>query len=340
MINKVVIKNFGTLRDIKWENLGKINLVIGENGAGKSFLLKALYSAMRTIEEYKRGDDRRSESEILWEKLYWTFQTEKIGDLVLKTTTDPLSVEMTFKNKEFYYKFGKDTTKNIQTLRNQTELRDSNSIFLPSKEVLSIYHLISESREEDKLFGFDDTYLDLVRALARPRRGGKNYPAFADSRKALEDILGGKVEYDDQANRWQFKKGNQRFAIGVTAEGIKKIAILDSLLANRYLDTESIIFIDEPESALHPNAISKLLDIIEVLSASGIQFFLASHSYFVIKKLYLIAREKKLSIPFISLNNNQNGDVAYDDLLNGMPNNSIIDESIRLYEEEVNGVLE
>ena len=114
MINKVVIKNFGTLRDIKWENLGKINLVIGENGAGKSFLLKALYSAMRTIEEYKRGDDRRSESEILWEKLYWTFQTEKIGDLVLKTTTDPLSVEMTFKNKEFYYKFGKDTTKNIQ----------------------------------------------------------------------------------------------------------------------------------------------------------------------------------------------------------------------------------
>ena len=156
----------------------------------------------------------------------------------------------------------------------------------------------------------------------------------------MEDILGGKVEYDESAKRWQFKKGNQKFAIGVTAEGIKKIAILDSLLANRYLDTESIIFIDESESALHPAAISKLLDIIYVLAEGGIQFFLASHSYFVIKKLYLIARQKDISIPFISLHSSRNEEVEYDDLKNGMPNNAIIDESIRLYQEEVRGVLE
>lgn len=340
MINKVVIKNFGTLTNIKWQNLGRINLVVGENGSGKSFLLKALYSTMRTIEEYKRGDDRRTESEILSEKLYWTFQTERIGDLVSKTSTDSLSCEITHNDKEFQYRFGKDTTKIIQSLRNQTSPRASNSIFLPSKEVLSIYHLILESREKDKLFGFDDTYLDLVRALAIPRKGGKNYAEFADSRKALEAILDGKVEYDESTQRWQFKKGNQKFAIGVTAEGIKKIAILDSLLANRYLDTESIIFIDEPESALHPAAISKLLDIIYVLADGGIQFFLASHSYFVIKKLHLIARQKNISIPFISLHSNHNGEVEYDNLLNGLPDNSIIDESIRLYKEEISGVLE
>lgn len=338
MIDKVVLKNFGTLSNIKWQNLGKINLVVGENSSGKSFLLKALYSTMRTIEEFKRGDDRRSESEILSEKLYWTFQTEKIGDLVSKTATDSLSCEITYNNKEFHYKFGKDTTKNIPSITNRTSPRESNSIFLPSKEVLSIYHLILESREKDKLFGFDDTYLDLVRALALPRKGGRNYEEFAGSRKALEEILGGKVEYDESTKRWQFKKGNQKFAIGVTAEGIKKIAILDSLLANRYLDTESIIFIDEPESALHPTAISKFLDIIHVLAESGVQFFLASHSYFVIKKLYLIARKKNISIPFISLHNNPNKEVEYDDLKNGMPDNSIIDESIRLYEEEISGV--
>jgi AAA15 family ATPase/GTPase len=338
MINKVVIKNFGALTDIKWENLGKINLIIGENSSGKSFLLKALYSTMRTIEEYKRGDDRRSESEILTEKLYWTFQTEKIGDLVSKNAADLLSCEITHNDKEFAYRFGKDTTKNIQSLTNRTSPRASNSIFIPAKEVLSLYHLILESREKDKLFGFDDTYLDLVRALALPRKGGKNYAEFADSRKALEDILGGKVEYDESSKRWQFKKGNQKYAIGVTAEGIKKIAILDSLLANRYLDTESIIFIDEPESALHPAAISKFLDIIYVLADRGIQFFLASHSYFVIKKLYLIARQKQLAIPFISLSGN-GGKVEYDDLLKGMPDNSIINESIRLYKEEINEVL-
>ena len=81
MIDKVELRNFGPLANSSWENLGPINLVIGSNGIGKTFLLKAIYSAMRTLEEYKRGDDQRKAAEILAEKLYWTFQPEKIGDL-------------------------------------------------------------------------------------------------------------------------------------------------------------------------------------------------------------------------------------------------------------------
>jgi len=49
----------------------------------------------------------------------------------------------------------------------------------------------------------------------------------------------------------------------------------------------SIVYFDEPEAALHPSAISALLDIVAILAERGIQFFLASHSYFVVKKLYL-----------------------------------------------------
>lgn len=72
------------------------------------------------------------------------------------------------------------------------------------------------------------------------------------------------------------------------------------------------------------------MDIISVLADRGIQFFMASHSYFVIKKLYLMAQQNRTSISVISLPNNQNDEVVYDDLLYGMPNNSIINESIRL----------
>jgi AAA15 family ATPase/GTPase len=129
-----------------------------------------------------------------------------------------------------------------------------------------------------------------------------------------------------------FVKGRHKFPIGTTAEGIKKIAILDTLLGNRYLDTNSIVFIDEPESALHPTAIAQLLDIIVLLAERGIQFFMASHSYFVVKKLYLIAQEKEWSIPVL-LSDNEGW--HYDDLQHGMPDNAIIDESIRLYRQEV-----
>lgn len=332
MINQIKLNNFGPLIDINWSALGKINLVIGGNGSGKTFLLKAIYSSLRTLEDYKRGNDQRHASEILADKLYWTFQAEKIGDLVSKGADAPLSSVLTVDQQDFSYSFGKDTSKQISSLENHVPQRASNSIFLPAKEVLSLHQIILKSREQDRVFGFDDTYFDLAKALKIAPSRGRNFKEFAESRHQLEEILGGVIEYEETTGRWLFVKGRHRFPIGVTAEGIKKIAILDTLLGNRYLDAKSVVLIDEPESALHPTAISQLLDIVAMLADRGIQFFMASHSYFVVKKLFLIAQERNWSIPVIS---STGSSWACDDLKSGMPKNSIIDESIRLYQQEV-----
>ncbi|MCY4046864.1 MAG: AAA family ATPase, partial [Candidatus Dadabacteria bacterium] len=159
------------------------------------------------------------------------------------------------------------------------------------------------------------------------------YQEFAQSRKDLEKMLGGRIIYNDVSKNWEFKKANQKFTMGTTAEGIKKVAILDTLLGNRYLDTDSVIFIDEPESALHPKAISDLLDIIALLAQRGMQFFLSSHSYFVVKKLFLVAQSKEMSIPVISITDGLQYNSS--NLKDEWPDNPIIDESIRLYKEEV-----
>ena len=332
MINQIKLDNFGPLSSVHWPALGKINLVIGGNGTGKTFLLKAIYSSLRTLEAYKRGNEPRSAAEILVEKLYWTFQAEKIGDLVSKGADAPLSSVLTIDQNDFSYSFGKDTSKQISSPENHVPPRASNSVFLPAKEVLSLHQIILKSREQEQVFGFDDTYYDLAKALSIYTSKGRNYKEFAQSRTRLEGILGGVVEYDDTSGRWLFVKGRHKFPIGVTAEGIKKIAILDTLLGNRYLDTHSVVLIDEPESALHPTAISQLLDIVAMLAERGIQFFMASHSYFVVKKLFLIAQERGWSIPVISAIGNT---WVCDDLKNGMPDNPIIAESIHLYQQEV-----
>ena len=333
MINQITLENFGPLSRIEWSGLGKINLITGGNGSGKTFLLKALYSSLRTLEEYQRGDDQRSAADILADKLYWTFQPEKIGDLVGKGADTPLSSTLTIDQKDFSYSFGRDTNKQILGLDNHVPPRSSNSVFLPAKEVLSLHQIILKSREQDKVFGFDDTYYDLAKALRLAASRGNHFEEFVPSRRELEEkIVGGVMEYDPESGRWQFVKGRHKFSIGVTAEGIRKIAILDTLLGNRYLDANSVVFIDEPESALHPTAISHLLDIVATLADKGIQFFMASHSYFVIKKLFLIAQQRDWSIPVISAT-----DAGWisDDLKNGMPDNAIVAESIRLYQQEV-----
>ena len=331
MINSISIKNFGPIKTLNWDHLGQMNLVLGTNGQGKTFLLKSLYSAIRTLEEYRRGDDNRNATEILSDKLYWTFQTDKLGDLVTKGVNDTLSLKIEVEDRLFGYKFGKDTTKQILYLENHVTPRTSNSIFIPAKEVLSLHQIILKSREQDKSFGFDDTYYDLARAIRLTPQRGKKYKVFSDSRKLLENMLGGKVEYVESSSRWQFRSGNQKFTIGTTSEGVKKISILETLLSNRYLDNKSIIFIDEPEAALHPTAIANLLDIVNKLSKCGIQFFIATHSYFVVKKLYLLAQENEQSIPVISASD---GVWNTNDLKDGIPDNPIINESIRLYERE------
>ena len=331
MITSVALKNFGPLESIEWDNLANINLVLGGNGQGKTFLLKAMYAAIKGIEQNGRGDDNRTISEIVSDKLYWTFQSDRLGELVRKPIESPLSFFMMTEQGGVSFSFGQDTTRKV-AVTNDNPPTETNSIFLPAKEVLSLQKIILKSREQDAMFGFDDTYFDLARALRISTTKGRNLTAFASSREKLRDFLGGKIEFDPQKDRWTFKKGSFRFPIGTTSEGTKKTAILDTLLGNRYLTTDSRIFIDEPEAALHPQAISELMEIITLLAECGIQFFIATHSYFVIKKLFIIALERDMSIPVLSLGD---GKAVYNDMLDGLPKNSIIDESVRLYEEEV-----
>jgi AAA15 family ATPase/GTPase len=334
MIQSFNLENFGPLTKVEAQNLGQINLFIGANSTGKTFLLKALYGIIRAQEEFGRGDDPRDFDDVLAEKFYWTFQTDKLGDLVKKGSGNRLKATITMvDNCSLALEFGQDTTKKITPTLNNLPKREANSIFLPPKEVLSLAKVILKSALQDKAFGFDATYVDLVLALQTPTQMGRNYKSFMQSRQKLETMFQGRIEFDAQNEKWIYKQGNSKYSVNATAEGIKKIAILDILLGNRYLSPESVVFIDEPESALHPGAISEFLEIVELLSEQGIQFFISTHSYFVVKKLYLIAQKNQTSLPVLIGDNDANW--SQEDLKEGMPQNSIINEAIRLFDEEM-----
>ena len=337
-IEELQLKNFGMIEEFYCNQFSNINLIIGENGTGKTFLLKALYSAVKSLEEYKRGDDITSINDILSEKLRWTFQVEKLGDLVSKTADEGLGFQMKMDKLLLNYQFSKSAASKIGIVEPIVSGKEGNSIFIPAKEVLSLFSVILKSREIDKSFGFDDTYYDLSKALRISPSRGKNFAVFADSRKVVGNVIDGKVEYDENSGKWYYKnKKNQKFSIGATSEGVKKIAIMDRLLANGYLNANSIIFIDEIESALHPKAVCQFLDMIDnIANEMGLQVFITSHSYFVIKKLFLIALKKENTVKCISLNKGKEAQIC--DLHDGMPDNSIIDTSIQLYEQEIEEV--
>ncbi len=332
MIQAFEFNNLGPLEQVAAKDLGQINLIIGPNSSGKTWLMKALYAAVRTLEESGRGDDRRSASEVLSEKLYWTFQPDKLGDLVTKGKSKKLSASVTLKDlPPVTFGFGPDTTKQVDV--DITERRSANSIFLPPKEVLSLDKIIFQTAYQDRVFGFDSTYSDLVVALQKQMPADKSNSTLSQTSQQLESMFdGGRIEYDRQRSEWFYKHKKARYSINATAEGVKKIGILDTLIRNGFLTENSIVFIDEPESALHPTAITKLFNIIDALARLGVQFFIASHSYFVVKKLYIMAQREEMQIPVLICTGGQWQQTSLNE---GMPDNEIINESIRLFEQEI-----
>ena len=335
MIKKLSVKNLANIKSFEFDNFSNINVFIGENDTGKTMILKILYSIEKSLENFQRGDENRTFKEIISDKLYWTFQVDKIGDLVTKDRKDKsshLEIQAQIDNQNILVKFSDSATKQVGTVTEMVEHIDRNSIFIPAKEVLSLFKVIKKSREIDKSFGFDDTYLDLVNALEKEPQKGNNHRHFVKSKKILKGLIHGRISYS-KSGSWHFHKRNMKIPISSTAEGIKKIGIIDRLLSNKYLQDGSVVFIDEPESFLHPKAVIEFIDIITLLSKHNIQIFLSTHSYFVINKLKLVAKKEKINIPIISLFDN-NYEI-FDLLEDGLPDNPIIDTSIALYEEEL-----
>ena len=240
MIKDIEIESFGPIKHLTYDGFQNINLLIGKNGSGKTFLLKALYASLKSVELYQRGKEPRNIKQLLSDALFWTFQGRELGNLVRKGSLN-LSFSMCSSQDEtLTCSFGSKTSTQIQNVQSTFRPTDVNSVFIPAKEILSIQDVILRSFEVDKSFGFDKTYVDLARALSKTQRG-RNFKEFSDARKSLNDAIGGRLEYDDMRKEWIFRDSNRRIIeINLTSEGIKRLSILDILLGNHYLTRDSV----------------------------------------------------------------------------------------------------
>ncbi len=353
MIKDISIKNFMVHSDLHLNDIPDINIIIGKNDTGKTGILKLLYATAKSLEVYslKRRNGEVSFRKELAEKLQDTFMPRKngLGDLVQKGSNDKLEVEIQVRiqnpryDQPINFSFGERTESSItHGIENGVKpLPDDsmNVLFIPAKEVLTAFNDIRSMRESFFGKGFDDTYLDLIKALNIQTSRGRVPTELSSVNKTLEDLFEGKIEQTGQPEQpFIFKKGNQQFAMQQTAEGIKKIGILTTLINNRQIKKGTILFMDEPETALHPNAVRELVEMLVKMSKAGIQIFIASHSYFVIKQMAICAKRESVHINCWSLDKEIGKSVQanFHDLIDGiLPDNSIINESLLMYNDDL-----
>ncbi|MDI9881864.1 AAA family ATPase [Flectobacillus longus] len=352
MIDSITIKNFMVHSELTLRDIPSINLIIGKNDTGKTGILKLLYGTVKALEIYSI---KAKQSDVIFkkelsDKLLDTFMPRKngLGDLVLKGSKEKLDVNITIAGNNgkyrqpIYFSFGERTEKSISTCIDHVVPLPNNTInalFIPAKEVLTAFNDIRNIRELQFGVGFDDTYLDLIKALNIPTTKGRVANELSQVNQTLEDLFEGKIEQTGLNEQpFIFKKGNQQFAMQQTAEGIKKIGILTTLITNRQLGKGTILFMDEPETALHPDAIRQMVEMLVAMSKAGVQIFLASHSYFVIKQLANCAKRDELNVRCWNMRREDGKTIinSYHDLIDGvLPSNSIIDEALKMYDEEI-----
>lgn len=355
IINSLSVENFAAFRSrLEWREHGALNVIIGENDTGKTHLLKLLYAITRSIEEYwkKQAGPQQQDFNLLFaNKLMWTFLPTNY-DLKNLISYDAarLVVDLTW---------GSEGKLNYQSINYQTlsvapgtvppppppitergldELQGKRVVFLPAKEILSLYDAIIATRESQEIAAFDDTYYDLAQDFRQPMAQVALNSNIEKAMQQLGQVTGGgEIKMDQTGIR--FIRGETYFNMHQTAEGIKKVGILARLMHNRRLapGNSSLLFVDEPEANLHPQAIVLFAEILHHLAQSGIQIYLSTHSYFMLKRLEQLARENATDYTLLNLRKVNGNDVtgAVTRLADGLPENPIIAQSLRLFEEDL-----
>ncbi len=185
MFEYLLLEDFGIFARLEWQKHQKINIIIGENDTGKTYILKVLYCIAKSVEDYTKRSysDNKNWKEILSEKMFSVYQPSKLklGEIVRKSG-NRLNVEAKMQGDKYSFSFGKDTKDTI-TKCSEAEKIDLSALYIPTKEVLTAFEAITTINEQLQIFGFDQTYQDLIQALRVPT-------SLKKLDKPLEEVLG------------------------------------------------------------------------------------------------------------------------------------------------------
>ncbi|MEW6351931.1 MAG: AAA family ATPase [Thermodesulfobacteriota bacterium] len=299
------VKNFTAFSDLEVEFSPGLNVIIGENAAGKSHLLKLAYVTAYVVYESSRrekkllgeipaGTDKSSLQRRIAEKLVGVFKPDTLGRLSRRGRGRARSQVRTDFGTDgaLEFSFASNSSKDVALLSRPPEARHDAPIFFPTKEVLSLYPGLTSLYETREL-AIDETYYDLCKFLSAPLLRGKYSTGVAAIVQPLAKIMGGNVRMS--SGRFYLRLPGQGFMeIPLVAEGFRKLAMLAYLAANGSLTDKGMLFWDEPEANLNPKIITLVAESLATLVRGGVQVIAATHSLFFMKELsYLVERSKK-----------------------------------------------
>ncbi|WP_024930632.1 ATP/GTP-binding protein [Methylophilus sp. OH31] len=316
MLKKMTLRNLTVFSDANLDFGKNLNVIVGENGAGKTHLLKMIYAVLAVSADNARKNQNLLPTKTalqtqLANKLVNIFRPEYLGRLARrKQGRERCDIHLKFSDASQNISFGFATQSksevNIDDLPKAWV--DTSPAYLPTRELLTIFPNFI-SIYEGHYLEFEETWRDTCLLLGAPLQKGPKEERIRKLLQPLEEAMDGAIELDKNG-RFYLKNQAGRMEMPLVAEGLRKLGMLARLIATGALLDKGYLFWDEPEANLNPRLIKGIARSILDLSTSGIQVFIATHSLFLLREIEMLLTEKKneqLKSRFFGLHASENG---------------------------------
>lgn len=280
-ITRIKLENFTVFESLDLEPSPGINVLVGANGTGKTHLMKVCYAACGSSDSPSETPDR----------LLSVFlpSRENLGNLVNRVSNALEARVGIFRgDAELLIVVNKDLYEGEGHAPEVWRNRKIDCVYIPAKEILSNapgFRSLYAMREVH----FEETYRDILDKAYLPALRNPAEFVQAGVLERLEGKLGGKVTVHGEEFFLADKDGEIEFTL--LAEGLRKLGLLWLLIRNGSLKPGAVLFWDEPETNLNPKLYRVVIDVLLELQRVGVQIFLATHDYVILKELDLQAKE-------------------------------------------------
>ena len=329
-IERITLERFTAFESLDFEPSPGLNVLIGANGTGKTHLMKVAYAACDVSKTNDKFAEKLVRTFLPSGRLIGRLVNRKVGRRKCRVSVrrDDLEVGISFSN------LTKAADRAEVVGADKWRGSPVECVYIPVKEMLanapgfrSLYRRLE--------LHFEEIYSDILDRAFRPVPRG---PAGARQNHLLKDLrdsMEGQVKTEGEEFFLHGARGYLEFAL--LAEGIRKLGLLWILIRNGTLPEGAVLFWDEPETNLNPKLHGAVIDIMLNLQRSGVQVFIATHDYGILKEIDLQAKPQDRIVYHSLYRGPKNGDIrcrATDMYLQIHPNP--IDEALdSMYDREV-----
>lgn len=286
MLKRIKFDKFTAFEHLEVELSAGINVFLGENGTGKTHILKAAYSACDIAKS--KGDFAKKIANVFYPS------GKQIGRLVKRSSVSSKgSLEIVREiagGKEITLRLSMSnhtTNAGRATVSGSTKAWVENPMetaYIPVKDMMANAPGFRSLYEEREIY-FEEVYVDIVRKVFLPVLKGPTDKQRKNLLSTLQEAMDGKVIAKNEEFFLRSKHGELEFTL--LAEGFRKLGLLWILIQNGTLLNGSILFWDEPETNLNPKLMRAVVGILIELQRMGVQILLTTHDYMILKEFDL-----------------------------------------------------